>query len=127
MTMKKIISKRKLTLAVGFCAVTLLGITAYAMTSTPLAKGTIDFYAPFAGPADVRMSKGTLEPGENTGWHLHPGLLYVVVTKGTLTFESGCGEVRTYPTGAAFTEQETDVHRAINYGTDQLEFFTTGI
>ena len=127
MTMKKIISKRKLTLAVGFCAVTLLGITAYAMTSTPLAKGTIDFYTPFAGPADVRMSKGTLEPGENTGWHLHPGLLYVVVTKGTLTFESGCGEVRTYPTGAAFTEQETDVHRAINYGTDQLEFFTTGI
>lgn len=125
--MKKIISKRKLIFAVSFCLVTLLGITAYALTSTRLAIGTIDFYPPLDGPADVGMSKGTLEPGETNGWHVHPGVLYVVVTKGTLTFESGCGDVHVYPAGAAFTEQETDVHRAVNYGTDQLEFFATGI
>ena len=123
--MRRIISHKKLALAVGFGVATLLGITAYAMTSTPLAKGTINFYAPFAGPADVRMSKGTLEPGETNGWHLHPGTVYVVVTKGTLTFESGCGDVHVYPTGAAFTEQETDVHRAVNYGAEPLEFFVT--
>jgi quercetin dioxygenase-like cupin family protein len=127
MIMKKIISKRKHALAVGFCAVTLLGITAYAVTTTPLAAGTIAFYAPLAGPADVRMSNTTMLPGETTGWHLHPGTVYVVVTKGTLTLESGCGEVNVYPAGAAFSEQETNVHRAVNYGADPLEFFATGI
>ena len=125
--MKKIISKRKLIFGLGLCAITLLGITAYALTSTPLAAGRIDFYGPLAGPADVRMSKTTMLPGENTGWHLHPGLVYVVVTKGTLTLESGCGDVNIYPAGAAFTEQETNIHRGVNYGADPVEFFATGI
>ena len=125
--MRRIISHRKLVLAVALGIVTLLGITAYAVTTTPLAAGTIGFYAPFAGPADVRMSKTTMLPGETTGWHLHPGTVYVVVTKGTLTLESGCGEVNVYPAGAAFAEQESNVHRAVNYGADPLEFFATGI
>lgn len=125
--MKKINSKRKLILAVGFCVVTILGITAYAVTTTRLAIGTIDFYPPLDGPADVGMSKSTMLPGETTGWHLHPGVVYVIVTQGTLTLEGGCGDVHVYPAGAAFTELSTNIHRAVNYGPDPLEFFTTGI
>lgn len=125
--MKRIISYRKLMLAASFCVITILGITAYAITTTPLAGGRIAYYPPLNGPADVRMSKLTILPGEDTGWHLHPGIIYVVVTKGTLTLESGCGDVQVFPAGAAFTELDTNVHRAVNYGADPLEIFTTGI
>ena len=125
--MKRIISRNRLTLALGLCAATLLAVTTYAMTNTRLATGTIAFSELFNGPADVRMSRGTLAPGENNGWHLHPGLLYVIVTRGTLTFEHGCGGVEIYSPGQAFTERSTDIHRAVNYGSEELEFYITTI
>ena len=123
--MKRIISRSKLAFISGLCTVALLGVTAYALTTTPLAAGTVDFFAPFGGPANVRMSKTTMSVGETNGWHSHPGLVYVIVKSGTLTFESGCGDVHVYSAGQAFTEQATDIHRAVNYGPDPLEFYAT--
>jgi len=125
--MKKITSRPRLILVLSLCAITLFGVTAYALTTTRLATGTMAFSELFNAPTDVRMSKTVIWPGENTGWHLHPGVLYVIVTRGTLTFESGCGGVQNYSPGQAFTEHSTDIHRAVNYGSENLEFYVTAI
>src|SRR5436190_12016707 len=127
MTMKQINSRRKLLLILSLCAITLFGVTAYALTNTRLATGYLANSELFNGPADVRMSKTVMGTGETSGWHLHPGLLYVIVTRGTLTLEHGCGGVENYSAGQAFTEHSTDIHQAVNYGSQELEFYVTAI
>ena len=125
--MKRIIPNRNFTLALVLCATALLAVTAYALTATRLATGTMAFSELVNGPADIGMSKTVMAPGEIIDWHLHPGVVYVIVTRGTLTLESGCGGVETYTAGQAFTEHSTNIHRAVNYGTEDIEFYTTGI
>ena len=104
-------------------ALSAAALAAYAITTTPLAFGTIDQFPPFNGPADVRFITSTFAPGENNGWHSHPGLVTAVVTAGTLTTESGCGDVHTYNAGSAFTEDAADVHRAVNYGASNMVLY----
>lgn len=99
----------------------------YALTSTPVAFGTIGYFPLFNGPADVRIGMTTMNPGETNGWHRHPGVVYVIVASGSLTFESGCGDVETYTAGQAFSERDTDIHRAVNYGSVPLVFYGTVI
>src|SRR5215813_6674121 len=125
--MKKISSKRKLTLALGLIGVTLFGITAYAITQVQLAKGTIAQYEPFNGPAEVSIRKNTFQPGDAGPWHYHPGPVYVIVTAGTLTEFEGCGGVRQYSPGDAFYEPAGNVHQVTNQGTEPAEYYTTGI
>jgi len=125
--MKRFISNRNFAPALVFFATALLAVTAYALTTTRLATGTMAFSELVNGPADIGMSKTVMAPGENTGWHFHPGMLHVIVTRGTLTLESGCGGVETFTAGQAFTEHSTNIHRGVNYGPEDLEFYTTGI
>ena len=123
--MKKIASGRKLALVLTVCGITLGGITAYALTSVTLARGRIAFLDLFNGPADVVMTKITIEPGESSAWHYHPGPVYVIVSKGTMTKEDGCGHVAVYSAGEAFVEEPQEVHRARNLGTEQVELYVT--
>lgn len=116
---------KRIALILGVCGV--LIAAAFAVTNDRLAVGTIDSYAPFGGPARVTMGHTTMQPGEDNGWHSHPGQVTVVVTSGTLTFEEGCGGVQAYNAGQAFTEASTDIHRAVNRGTVPLEFYATVI
>ncbi len=103
----------------------ILAATVYALTNVAVAVGTIDFYQPFGGPARVTVAHTTMQPGEDNGWHSHPGQVSVVVTSGTLTLEEGCGGSRTFNPGQALTEVSTDIHRAVNNGTVPLEFYAT--
>jgi quercetin dioxygenase-like cupin family protein len=114
-------------LALSVCAVILFCVTAYALTNTTLAKGTLAFSPIFDGPADVVMAKVTIEPGESSAWHYHTGPVYVVVTKGTITEEDGCGPTEVFTTGQAFQEGPLRVHRVRNYGTEQVELYVTYI
>jgi len=125
--MKTINSKRKLIPVLSLCAITLLWVTVYAATNTRLATGTLAFSELFNGPADVRMSRTVMGPGETTGWHLHPGVLTVIVTRGTLTLEHGCGGVENFSAGQAFTEHPTDIHQGVNYGSQELEYYVSAI
>jgi quercetin dioxygenase-like cupin family protein len=66
---------------------------------TPLVRGTyhdfkvktdpespIDFRAKSKSPVDVFVRQHDYEPGGSTGWHSHPGPVFITVNKGTLTY-----------------------------------------
>jgi Cupin domain len=103
--------KRRLTLMAGLAAATALvalavfvGITKaenpIGVTPTVLARGTYDsfnvrsdphgpiddFRAHSTSPIDVVVRRHDYAPHSTTGWHSHPGPVFITVTQGTLTF-----------------------------------------
>src|SRR4051812_15856581 len=70
------------------------------VTGTLLARGTYDsfnvrsdpqgsiadFRAHSTSPIDVVVQKHDYLPGATTGWHQHPGPVFITVTQGQLTF-----------------------------------------
>jgi hypothetical protein len=86
-----------LTLA-GFVAITMASPPS-GVTPTLLARGTydafkvrsdphgpVDFKAEATKPLDVVVRKHDYLPGSTTGWHRHPGPVFVTVTQGQVTF-----------------------------------------
>jgi len=72
---------------------------ASGVTATLLARGTypayhlktgpkspIDFEAKTKEQTDVVVQQHVYAPGATTGWHQHPGPVYITVTQGQLTF-----------------------------------------
>jgi hypothetical protein len=73
---------------------------ASGVTPTLLARGTYDgfnvrsdphgsiadFRARSTDPVDIVVQRHDYAPGANTGWHQHPGPIFITVTQGTLTF-----------------------------------------
>jgi hypothetical protein len=70
------------------------------VTATILARGTYeafnarsdphgpiaDFRAHSAKPIDIIVRQHDYDVGSSTGWHSHPGPVFITVTKGTLTY-----------------------------------------
>jgi hypothetical protein len=48
--------------------------------------GIADFRAHSTDPVDIVVQRHDYQPGANTGWHQHPGPIFITVTEGTLTF-----------------------------------------
>ena len=46
----------------------------------------VDFQAQGKSSLDVLVRQHDYEPGGHTGWHRHPGPVFITVTKGTLTY-----------------------------------------
>jgi hypothetical protein len=57
---------------------------AYDLKTSP--KSPIDFKAKTKDPTDVVVQRHDYAPGATTGWHQHPGPVYITVTAGQLTF-----------------------------------------
>lgn len=55
----------------------------FKVRSSPQGPG--DFKAEAKGPTDIVVRKHTYPPGSATGWHTHPGPVFITVTEGTLT------------------------------------------
>jgi hypothetical protein len=68
------------------------------VTPTPIARGTfpafnvrsdphgpVDFRAHASQPVDIFVRQHDYAPGGQTGWHSHPGPVFLTVTKGELT------------------------------------------
>src|SRR3954471_10117750 len=125
--MKRITSKRKLTLVLVLCAVAGCTITAYALTSVRLAQGTITSSELFNGPAEATVTQITMQPGDIIPWHYHPGKVYVIVKSGTVTEDDGCGGSEVFNAGQAFEEPIPRVHQVRNTGTGTAELFVTFI
>ncbi len=71
----------------------------------------------------------TIAPGGHTGWHSHPGPVFVTIAAGTMTFydadDPTCSP-GTYLTGASFIDRGGGhVHIARNEGTTNLVLFAT--
>jgi hypothetical protein len=84
----------------------LVGIVAVVQASPPsgvtptvLARGTfdafkvktdpdspVDFQAKAKAPLDVVVRQHDYAIGSTTGWHSHPGIIFITVTKGELTY-----------------------------------------
>ena len=109
--------KNKLAVATGLGAVVLVSLIAYAATTVVVAVGTIPHSELLNGPATVTFRTISFAPGELGAWHHHPGPLFNVVTRGTVTVEDGCGEEQSSTTGQAF-EEGGHVQRPNNLGTE---------
>jgi len=109
--------KNKLAVATGLGAVVLVSLIAYAATTVVVAVGTIPHSELLNGPATVTFRTISFAPGEVSVWHYHPGPLFNVVTRGTVTVEDGCGEEQSFTVGQAF-EEGGRVHRPKNLGTE---------
>jgi quercetin dioxygenase-like cupin family protein len=78
-----------------------------------------------AGVSEVRMVKFELAPGGAFPWHQHPGPVWVVVTKGTLTFYSANCDSAPYTAGSAFFDPGNLTHTARNEGSEPVEVLAT--
>ncbi|HJQ51494.1 MAG TPA: cupin domain-containing protein [Gaiellaceae bacterium] len=70
------------------------------MTATVLSRGTFpsfnvrsdplgpiaDFRAHSIAPIDIVVRRHDYAPGASTGWHQHPGPIFITVTQGQLTY-----------------------------------------
>lgn len=50
------------------------------------SKGAVDFKAKAKRPLDIVVRKHDYAPGSTTGWHSHPGPVFITVTQGQVTF-----------------------------------------
>src|SRR4051794_3164450 len=56
-------------------------------------------------PADVATFSVTYDPLGFSGWHTHPGIVFVVVGSGSVIRQVGC-DVHTYSAGDSFVESD---------------------
>ena len=105
------------TIVAGF-AVALMATVVPALSTILNVQGTIDSFAfpESPGPANVEMVGLTLKPGDVIPWHYHQGPAYVIVSRGTLTEDDGCGQVREFAAGSAFNEEPGHIHQVSNQG-----------
>lgn len=123
---------------------TLLAIGAASATPgagaspTTLGRGTLDagdkiktdhLKLEVRGDVDVVTQTITIAPGGHTGWHSHPGPVFVTITAGTMSFYDGddpsCSRVP-YGVGDSFIDQgQGHVHIARNEGSTDLVLYAT--
>jgi quercetin dioxygenase-like cupin family protein len=77
---------------------------------------------------DVTMHKVTMDVDGNSGWHIHPGLTFGVITQGQVEFtrftKGGCVE-QVFGPGEGFVEPVNEVHIARNVGDEPLVMYLT--
>ena len=66
---------------------------------------------------DMGVDRLSIQPGGFSGWHAHPGPVFVTVTAGSVVWYDGSNPLcaaRTYTTGESFIEQAYVVHNSRN-------------
>lgn len=79
------------------------------------------------GPNDVLQALLVFQPGADTGWHIHPGPVVVVVKSGAITEQKSNGCFEVHSAGSVFFERKDEVHRAINQTGMVSEVYATFI
>jgi quercetin dioxygenase-like cupin family protein len=87
--------------------------------------GEMGTVAGMADVREVRVVKFELSPGGAFPWHQHPGPVWVVVTRGVLTFYSAGCDARPHPVGSAFFDPGNLTHTARNEGDEPVEVIAT--
>src|SRR5262245_34142783 len=76
------------------------------------------------GESDAYVRHLSIAPGGDTGWHSHPGPVFVLVSAGTGSLYFADDPTFTpeiYPAGTGFVEEGGDVHILRNEGNSNLE------
>jgi hypothetical protein len=77
------------------------------------------------GPVDIYSVDVSFDPGGTSGWHSHPGFVFVTVTVGTLTrYVSDCDK-RRYTVGQVIVERPNQVLVVRNETSSSAEAITT--
>jgi len=77
------------------------------------------------GPVDIYSVDVNFDPGGTSGWHSHPGFVFVTVTVGTLTrYVSDCDK-RRYTVGQVIVERPNQVLVVRNETSGSAEAITT--
>ena len=74
------------------------------------------------GDWECRVVHFHIAAGGDTGWHSHPGPVFVMIKSGTMTLEQSDGSTAVYPPGTGFVEDVRRVHIARNKGDVELVF-----
>jgi quercetin dioxygenase-like cupin family protein len=75
------------------------------------------------GNSDMYVATNTIVPGGDTGWHSHPGPVFVLVTAGDATVYEADDPTLTptvYPAGTGFTDEPNTTHIVRNEGNVNL-------
>jgi quercetin dioxygenase-like cupin family protein len=73
----------------------------------------------------IMVIKYDLAPGGAFPWHQHPGTVWAVVTKGTLTLYDANCEAYPYSAGSAFFDPGNRTHTARNETGEPVEVIAT--
>ena len=73
------------------------------------------------GLSDGYVRSLKIAPGGDTGWHTHPGIVFVLVQSGTLTLYHSDFTSEVHPAGTGFVVSAGDVFNAVNEGATDLE------
>lgn len=98
-THRAVIAALTVLVALGAVAAVALASPPSGVTPTVLARGTYDafktrsypqgpgdFKAESKGPTDIVVRQHVYNPGSSTGWHTHPGPVFITVVEGRVTF-----------------------------------------
>jgi quercetin dioxygenase-like cupin family protein len=89
----------------------------YRATMQPYRVSSHDFKIVQKKPEDVVMRELTISPGGNSGWHTHPGPVFVLVTQGSVVNyhakERTCKGTKIVA-GQGFVETPGDTHMVRN-------------
>jgi len=110
---------RRLVLATS-AALIALGLVPATASATPSEGVTGEILAQATvGGREYVLRRITIAPGGTTGWHFHDGMLYGLVTEGTLThYKSDCAVDGIYSAGGTIAEPSGHgyVHMGRNRG-----------
>jgi len=88
-------------------------------TSTTVTNEPIRY--PTGAPAKITAVEITLEPGQQTGWHIHPVPLFGYILEGELTVDYGPHGKRIYRKGEGLAEAMNEAHNGRNTGAGPLK------
>jgi len=122
--MKTVIS---LFLILLFVQTTVSVLAQQDVTSTAVMKGSTTISGqkivyPKTDKAEMASALIEIQPGKESGRHMHPFPTYVHVLEGTLTVEVEDGSRQTFTPGSGFVEAVNTWHNAKNLGEVPLKF-----
>jgi hypothetical protein len=137
---KNLFSKGKLVAVMVAAGALAAGLAGTSASASPPVGATVEtiLTGAFNQPTTVHsenakdfvIQKLTLQPGGETGWHWHPGVVVLTVEKGALTrvtkTKRGC-TVETFTAGTSFIKQGTDVLNGYNRTSEVTEITVTYI
>jgi len=129
------LNNRSLKLLPVLAVITIFAGTIFAFALFSNVQGSLEFYTfpaingheAYIVPANAEMVGFTLKPGEEVPFHYHDAPSFVIVTRGTLTEDDGCGNVVEWRAGSAFTEEPGHVHKVSNPGPGSVSVYFSDI
>jgi quercetin dioxygenase-like cupin family protein len=79
------------------------------------------------GPTDFTIGTLTFAPGTNSGWHHHPGIIWVLVEQGQVTISDENCQTTTYSAGQVFLEGGDEPMLASNQGSIDAVVYNTQV